>query len=179
MKDPSKIINALSPADALQVLKALAQEDAEMAVRIAKLADRLLKQVNFEEIAERLVSALEGLEVEEVWDRARKTRHGYVEPGEAAGQMIEEALAPFLDEMKKYQRMEMNKQAQQMCMGLLLGLYDFEYISTSEFKNWAPDATLAFAMEVWDIWKAGSPSKASLSAMRNFFADYMGSWLEF
>ena len=37
---------------------------------------------------------LEG-DVEEVWDQAGRTRYGYDEPGEAADQMIEEALAPF------------------------------------------------------------------------------------
>ncbi len=41
-----------------------------------------------------LYDQLDSLEVEEVWDRAGPTRHGYVDPSEAAYEM----LAPIDDQ---------------------------------------------------------------------------------
>ena len=135
MKDPYEIVNNLSPDDALFILKSLASDDLSLATRVAEMALVHLAEVDLEAIAAELYDALEALKVEEVWDRAGKTRDGYVETGEAADQMIEEVLEPFLDEMKKYQTMGLTLEARHMCMGMLLGLYDFEHACTSEFKE--------------------------------------------
>jgi hypothetical protein len=158
MKDPREIIDHLSPTDALSILRALADSDEELAARIVGIATAHLSEVDPEEVAAVLYDELGALEVEEVWDRAGRTRYGYIEPGEAADQMIEEVLEPFLEELDKYQKISMSTEANRLCMGLLLGLYRFKRESTSEFKDWAPDAPIIFAKAVVDAWKAGSPS---------------------
>lgn len=54
-------------------------------------------EVDAEEIATTVYAELDRLEVEEVWDRTgRPYRYGYLDPGEAAYQMMEEALDPFI-----------------------------------------------------------------------------------
>ena len=122
-----------------------------------------LSGVDPEDVAVVLYNELDALEVEEVWDRAGPTRHGYVDPGEAADGMIEEVIEPYLEELRKYQALGMNTEANRMCMGLLLGLYRFEDESTSEFKNWAPDAPGEFAWAVVEAWRAGMPSRAAMA----------------
>ena len=176
MKDPREIIDHLSPTDALSVLRTLADSDEALARRIAEMATARLSGVDLEEVAAVLYDELDTLEVEEVWDRAGRTRHGYVEPGEAADQMIEEVLEPFLEELTKYQKIGMNTEANRMCMGLLLGLYRFKHESTSEFKDWAPDAPGIFAETVVDAWKAGSPSRADVKAVKACVEDEVGGW---
>ena len=176
MKDPREIIDHLSPTDALSVLRTLADSDEALARRIAEMATARLSGVDLEEVAAVLYDELDTLEVEEVWDRAGRTRHGYVEPGEAADQMIEEVLAPFLEELTKYQRLGMNTEANRTCMGLLLGLYRFKHESTSEFKDWVPDAPGIFAETVVDAWKAGSPSRADVKAVKAFVEDELEGW---
>ena len=148
MKDPREIIDHLSPTDALSILRTLANSDEALARRIAEIGMSRLSGVAPEEVAAELYDELDALEVEEVWDRAGETHYGYVEPGEAADQMIEEVLEPFLEELGKYQKLGMNTEANRMCMRLLLGLYRFERESTSEFKGWAPDAPIIFAEAV-------------------------------
>ncbi len=123
MKDPQEIIDQLSHGDALAVLKTLAREDERVAARIAEIATTHLSDVDPEEVAAMLFFDLNFLEVEEVWDRAGPKRHGYVDPGEAADEMIQEVLDPYLEELKKYQNLGMNTEANRMCMGLLLGLF--------------------------------------------------------
>ncbi len=176
MKHPREIIDHLSPTDALSILRTLADSDEEPAARIAEMATARLSGVDLEEVAAVLYDELNALEVEEVWDRAGPTRHGYVDPSEASDQMIDEVIEPFLEELKKYQALGMNTEANGMCMGLLLGLYRFKRESTSEFKDWAGDAPSIFADAVVDAWKAGSPSQADVKAVKAFIEDELFGW---
>ena len=154
----------------------MARSDEALARRIAEMAMAHLSEVDLEEVAAILYNQLAALEVEEVWDRAGETRYGYVEPSEAADQMIEEVLDPFLEELRKYQKLGMDTEANRMCMGLLLGLYRFERESTSEFKDWAPDAPIIFAEAVVHVWKEGSPSRRDVAAVRAFVEDELSGW---
>lgn len=174
MKDPHEIINHLSPVDALSILRTLAASDEHLARRIAEIAMAHLSGVDPEEVADTLYFELDALEVEEVWDRAGPTRYGYVHPGEAADQMIEEVLEPFLEELQKYQKLGMFVEGRRLCMGLLAGFYRFEHESRSEFKNWAPDAPSSFAWTVADAWKAGAPSCADVKVVQAFIEDELG-----
>jgi hypothetical protein len=94
MKGPHEIIDRLSLTDARSILSALADSDKQLAAYIVELAMARLRQVDPEKVATFLYEELDGLEVEEVWDRAGPTRHGYVDPGEAADEMIEEVIEP-------------------------------------------------------------------------------------
>ncbi len=89
---PREVIEQLSPGDATSVLGILADSDEELAQRIVEIAMDFLSKVDPEEVGDILYSELEALEVEEAWDRAGRTLYGYVEPGEAAEEMIEEVL---------------------------------------------------------------------------------------
>jgi hypothetical protein len=177
MKDAHEIIDQLSPVDALVILKALAREDDQLAIRIAEKATLYLSNVDPEEVALVLYDQLNWLEVEEVWDRAGPKRHGYVDPAEAANEMIEEVIEPFLQELRKYQKLEMRAQANQMCMGLVLGLYRFESESKSTFKDWAADAPAEFAGVVIDAWKEGSPGRKDVREVKAFVDEELGGWV--
>ncbi|MBI4320136.1 MAG: hypothetical protein HY675_16730 [Chloroflexi bacterium] len=175
-KDSHKIIDELSHADALSVLRALADEDERLGRRIAEIARGRLSDVDREEIANALYAELDTLDVEDVWDQAGSKRHGYVEPSEVAYQMVEEVLEPFLDELRKYQKLGKPVEATQLCAGLLMGLYKFEGESTSEFKDWAADAPTSFAAEVVEAWKMGRPSDTDLVALKEFVQQELGVW---
>lgn len=176
MRDSHTIINQLSPSDALAVLKTLARDDEALAARIAEVAIAHLNELEPEEVASVLYDELDALEVEEVWDRAGRTRDGYVEPIEVADEMVGAVIAPYLEELQKYQALGMNEQANRMCMGLLLGLYEFDRESANEFKDWADDAPAAFAEEVVSIWKDGRPSKSDIEALKTFIEEALGRW---
>ena len=176
MKNPHEIINQLSPDDALAVLKTLARDDESLAARIAEVATAHLSEVDPEDVAFELYHELDSLEVEEIWDRAGPSRHGYVSPGEAADEAVDEILKPYLGELEKYQVLGMKAEANRTCMGLLLGLYRFEDQSASSFKEWAPDTAGIFADAVVDAWKAGSPSRADVKALKAFIEEELSGW---
>jgi hypothetical protein len=66
MRDPRKVIDQLSPADALAVLKTLAREDDSIAARAAEIATERLSTVDPKAVAFELYDELSLLEVEEV-----------------------------------------------------------------------------------------------------------------
>jgi len=176
MPDPHEIIDQLSPDQALAILKTLAANNERLARRIAKMGTAHLSKVDAEEVAAALYDELDALAVEEVWDRSGKTRHGYVETGEAASQMIEEVIKPYLKQLEKYQTLDMSTEANKLCLGLLMGLYQFDRESQSEFKNWATDAPSEFASSVIDAWRAGKPSRKDVAAFKQFITDELGGW---
>ena len=176
MKDPDGIIDCLSPSDATSILKALAASDETLAGRIVEMAVAHLGGVDAEEVAAELYDELNTLEVEEVWDRAGETRYGYVEPGEAADQMVEEVLEPWLEELGRYQKLGLNVEANKMCMGLLLGFHRFERESKAEFKDWAPDAPIIFAETVVEAWREGRPGPTDVAAVKAFVESELGGW---
>ncbi len=93
-KSTSDILAQLLADDALAVLRILTRDEA-IAPRIRQVAETYLERnaphapEDIEMIAEDVRTELENLDVEEVWDRAGQTRHGYVETAEAADEMMQ------------------------------------------------------------------------------------------
>lgn len=155
-KDKTKnIFDEISADDAFAILRLLAKDDPKIGKRIEQIAIKYLSDVDIEDIASEVYFELDSLEVEEVWDRSGRTRNGYVEPTEMAFQMFEDALEPFVEEMKKYQRLSMFIEAKNYCIGILRGICSFEEESTSEYKDWAVDAPAECFEWVLDKWKEG------------------------
>ena len=87
-----RLIDNIDAADALAILRILANEDVYLEKKIEQILKEYLSEVDIEEIASQVYFDLNGLEVEEVWDRSGSTRFGYVDPNEAAYEMFEEKI---------------------------------------------------------------------------------------
>lgn len=74
-------------------------------------------------------------------------------PGDAAYEMFEETLEPFVEESRKYQKLGMYTEAKHFCMGLLKGIYLFEKESSIEYKDWAADVPKNCFGCILDEWK--------------------------
>jgi hypothetical protein len=96
-----QLLDSITGTDALAILKVLAERHENLAQEIDAVAKELLSHVDIDEVAANVQMELEGLHVEDVWDRSGATREGYVDPGEAAWDMFAEALKPFQDEVDK------------------------------------------------------------------------------
>ncbi|MBM3128523.1 MAG: hypothetical protein FJ009_07840 [Chloroflexi bacterium] len=174
-------LTQLSADDALAVLRLLAQEEP-LAARIRQVTAAYLEgnaphaPEDVEEIAEDVRAELEGLEVEEVWDRAGQTRHGYVETGEVADEMMQRVLDPYLKDITRFQNLGMTLEAEYLCMGLLQGLYEFEHESKSEFKDWATDLPMGYAEIALEKWREGKPKPAAIGEMRDFIQENLPHW---
>jgi len=176
MSNPFELINNLSPEDAHSILRQLAAGDEKLAAKIAALITARLSDVDIDGVAEELRFELERLTPEDVWERSGSTRDGYVETGEAAYGLIEELLEPYLDELRQCHMAQLDVEAEQMCLGLLWGFYQFEHEVKREFKDWAWDAPLSFAQQVIDFWREGVSPAVDVSEMVAFVEAEMPKW---
>lgn len=146
--------------------------------KIEEVAIERFSPVKMDAIAADVVMELEALDVEELWDRSGSRRDEYVEPSEAASEMLEEALQPFRDEVAKYQRLSMLNEAELICQGILKGIYDFDAESTTEFKEWALDAPSEYFGEVLNDWKRLFGRTSPLQRGTDFLRTHCPTWAE-
>jgi len=164
----SSIIDEISESDALVILRYLIRENPKLIQKIEEIAKKHLSAVNIRDVADDLYFDLNRLEVEKLWDRSGKTRYGYIDPGEAADAMFEEVLEPYLDELRKYLKLSMHKEAKTYCKGLLLGIRKFETESNTEFKSWAIDIPSERFDELLSIWKSKQSNQRDIEEMEQF-----------
>ena len=174
----SEVLESITGSDALAVLGALAEQDDKLAEAIDATARELLGQVDAEDVAAEVQMELELLHVEDIGDKAGATSYGYVDEGEAAWQVFEEALEPFQEEVEKYRRLSMPAQARAQCEGILMGIYDFHAESSTEFKDWVVDAPGESFGYVLGMWRGLFKGRPPLSQMEKFLSAHCPDWAE-
>jgi hypothetical protein len=177
-KGKSEILESITGSDALSILNALAQRDEKIKTTIEKTAVELLSAVDVDEIAAKVQMELELLQVEDVWARAGANREGYVDPGDAAWEMFEEALRPFRDDVEKYKKLSMPKEATLYCLGILKGIYAFDKDSKTQYKEWAVDAPGEYFAFILDDWRRLYKGKLPMVSMKDFLATNCPDWVE-
>jgi hypothetical protein len=163
--------------DALAILRVLAQEDEAIAKMLENPLTESTRDINVDEIAEQVYGDLEFLKVEEVWERSGATRYGYIDPNEAASEMLEEALKPFLEVLKKYQALSLPHEAKYYCMGILKGIYRFAKESKSQFKDWAGDAPRGNFSMILGNWQKDWDNPDNLREMEEFIKKSCLDWV--
>lgn len=170
------MIDRISPEQALEILRRLARNDPKITKQIENEAEELLKEIDAEEICEYVYSVLDGIDVQELWDRSGPSRYGYSAPEDMAVEMMEEELEPFNKEVFKYLEMGMTKEAKLYCMGVLKGIYQYEQESKSEFKDWAADVSAECFGYLLEEWKKRTNNEDDLKEMSEFVQKECNKW---
>ncbi|MCL2359286.1 hypothetical protein [Candidatus Bathycorpusculum sp.] len=157
------LIRSLNPDDAFNVLMIMLDQNPNLEDVVYQIANQVLCNIDSEAIMVQVYNELDNLDVEELYHRSGKTRYGYIEPSEEAWVMFEEALGPFIDEMKTYQKRDMPVAAKKYCIGIIKGIRKFEKESSSEFTEWAIDAPEEKIEIVFEVWKKGKPNERDIA----------------
>jgi len=123
--------------------------------------------VDPESIADDVFRSLDSLDYDDLNGRAGRTRHGYVEPDQAAWDLFEEALIPFIDEMAKNHKRALPAVAKAYCIGIIKGLQRYEESSCSDLSDWLQDAPGEYIDSVIGEWKKGSPGNEDITEVMN------------
>jgi hypothetical protein len=84
--------------------------------------------------------ALQGLGIEQLDTRAGyRPGRGYVHPAEAADEILDEALQPFLDDLHRRAGLGMRSAAIELAAGILLGLYNCRHGNSETLLEYCPD----------------------------------------
>lgn len=189
-KGGQSILRRLTPHEAHAVLTRLLAVHPELVAEAEGIAKALIAKVSFEEVADDVEAELRLPNLDELNARAGPSRWGYTPPDEAAWELLEKALQPFVDEMTRYAELGMKEQALEMCRGILAGLYRLRDSSECQRNDehavlaWAPDFPLEAATTVIKTWLQVSRPKGSAGKARGprpgvleeFVREYLPEW---
>jgi len=158
-----RFIDGLNGTEASKVLTALLDDGTVSAKKMYEAAIKIAANIDIDMVSKRVFNALNWLDYDDLNARAGKTRYGYVEPSDAAWELFEEALDPFVNEMKKCQQRTLPSAAKDYCIGIIKGLWRYQEESSSEICDWFEDEPGAFVERVVDEWKEGNPDNADIA----------------
>jgi hypothetical protein len=156
-----KCIKSLNADEAARVLNDLLDNNPDLMKKAYDTAMKIARDVNADVIMDDVFNTLNGLD--DISSYCGSTRYGYVEPSEAAWKVFYETLNPFIDEMKKAQKLALPAAAKAHCIGIIRGLWKFEEEATTDFAGWAEDAPEEYVDAVVKEWKKGKPGKKDIA----------------
>ena len=178
-KPTAKIIDQITPGQAVSVLRNLWHAYPDFRVRIEAEIKNALTIVDYNEVASDVESSLDFLDEEELYDRSGPSRTGYHDPAEMAGIMVEEVLAPYQDQLKRYYEMGMHHEAKEFCKGVLKGLYEYARNSSTPFSQYAMDAPAEMFGWILDEWKKKNKKKVDQAEMKKFIEKECSDWSKY
>lgn len=166
----------------LLALRPALQAEAE------KIARDLISGVSSEAVADEIQDAVKGLGIEDLHGRSGSHPWGYTEPGEAAWEVLEEAVKLFTDDMKRQLDLGLGVEALETCKGIVLGLYRLDRSKDADLLEWAPDFAAEAAGDAVEIWLRGGGGRemAAKSARarkregfpEDFIARFVPEWAD-
>ncbi len=150
---PTEFVTRLTPSQARDVLGCLLERhpellsEAEAWVGADRAADAKVARPSVDDVAQAVCSAVCSLELEDLTQRAGSHSWGYVGPGEAAGELLEESVSDWTEEWQQQLQRGDVAGAVITCLGIVTGLYQAR--STSERSDgplgWKPDFLIEHA----------------------------------
>lgn len=141
-------LDRLHPEESSRLLRALIARHAELLPELEDLARRIVSEVDLDVLAERVERAILDLDMRELGARSGRTIGGYVEPTEVAWELLDEALQPFLADLRRSVELGLEPQAIEQCRAIVLGLYRSDGKSSGDLVlEWAPDFPLEGASD--------------------------------
>jgi hypothetical protein len=166
-------LDRLGPEEAARLLPQLLKGHPELRTEIEALALKLITTVDPEEVADDLEFEFSGIHQEEIWDRSGSDSYGgYTAPDEAAGQLCEEALAPFLKDLSRLLSMGQADPALAQVKGMILGLHNLKGQLPPDAEDYPSDSGL---YEVLETWVEGRPVVADKPLLA-WVAEVLPDW---
>ena len=162
-----KFIQSLSADEAALVLKDMLDNDPSLMKKVYEAAIKIACDVDADAIMNSVFNRLNMLDLDDLNGRSGRTRNGYVEPADAAWELFEEVLDPFIDDMKKSRKRALPTAAKAYCVGIIKGLLMYEESSSSDFAGWIEDAPGEYVDTIIKEWKKGNPSDEDIDEVMN------------
>ena len=97
----SGLLERLSPEEAVTVLHRLLDKHPELRTEAEQFATKLVSACSVEDIAQDVQDRITCIDLDDLNGRAGAHSWGYVEPGEAAMDLMSEALEELVEDMKR------------------------------------------------------------------------------
>lgn len=134
-----EVLARLGLEESAGVLRLLLEKHPELVPEAQTLALQLVAKVGMDVVAEEVREAVLGLDLEDLNARAGRHEWGYVDPSEAAWELLEEAIDPFIAEVRRHIDLGCEAAATETCAGIVLGLYACRGQGSDRVLGWAED----------------------------------------
>ena len=163
-------LDVLTGEEAGAVLHALLKAHPDLRSDARRVANRLLATVSLSEVAEKVCAGLQALELDDL--DAGPHGRGYVEPSEAAWDVVEGVVAPYIHDLERRVKLRHEVEAFQVCSGIVAGLYRAEH-SGFELHEYAEDAPAELAGHAVGMWRRRRRNRAF---PRQFVETFTPDW---
>ena len=143
-------LDVLTGDEAQAVLQELLSTHPGLIPDAQRTANTLLAAVSFGEVADNVLAVLRAIDLDDL--DAGRHAGGYVEPSEAAWEVIENAVKPYLLDLQRRMKLGHEDEAVEVCKGIVLGLYRAER-SGFELLEYAVDCPSELAGRAVEIWQ--------------------------
>ena len=163
-------LDVLTGDEAQIVLKDLLSSRPDLISDARRAANALLATVSFTDVAADVVDALQALDLDDL--DAGPRPGAYVEPSEAAWNVIEKVVTPYFHDLERRVKLRHEDEALEVCKGIVLGLYRAEHRGF-ELLEYAEDSPSALAGQALEIW---CRRRRDCIFPRNFVEKYTPNW---
>jgi len=173
------ILDMLSPVEAASVLRALLERRPKLREQAREAAKELVDDVSPEGVAEDVKWSMLQLGYEELNARAGRHEWGYVEPTDAAWELLEEAIEDFVMDARRRRELGLVAAAESMFQGIVLGLYEIRDAPSGDVLGWAPDFPAeAAGQAIETLLKATPPEDRSHTRdrIKAFLEEWAPEW---
>ena len=154
------------------MLDELVRSSPELGAEAEGIAREHLVDTDVERVADAVTWELRHLSSDELVGRAGKQRWGYIEPTEAAWELLEEAAGKFDHDVERLLKLDMVGPAVDTALGVIGGLYRSRGCDDGDvLLSWAPDFPLEHAG-----WVADSLAKSGIELPADLIADLAPEW---
>ena len=113
--------------------------------------------------------ALKSLDQDDLKSHSGRHSLGYTDPSEAAEELLQEAMDPYLEDMKRRMELGLEAEALEICKGILLSLYSVRDQKTDSGVEWAPNFLDQTAADTALAWCADGAKKGPVHRERALF----------
>ncbi len=133
-------LDALTWQERASLLEELLAARPELREQAETMARSRLVNEDRAGVADDVESTLRGFDIDELNGRAGyHPGRGYVDPGEAAYEILDEALQPFVDDLTRRGELGMTAAAVELAVGILVGLYACRHTGSESLLEYAAD----------------------------------------
>jgi hypothetical protein len=132
-------LSSLESDECAEVLRQLLNRYPDLRDEANSIASDLLDDASVEVVSDEVTDLVLGIGLEDLGRRAGKQPWGYVEPGEAAWELLEEAIKCVHNDMRRRIQAGMEPAAEKLCQGIVIGLHNATKTKSDGALGWAPD----------------------------------------
>lgn len=138
MTRSSHTLEHMSPNEQAGILRALLVRHPELRDEAEQITLDMMSSSSIEVVAEGAYNAVMAVGNEALSARAGKHAGGYVEPSQAAWDLLGEAVQDTFDDMTRRAEMGLYEPAETICCGIVFGLYRARSPDSDGLLGWAP-----------------------------------------